>query len=177
MMVLREPIAKEFSFYNHALHDFHASENKPTADKLFSFLGHPDDPTQAITFEKYVDYTLLPSIESGHGSSLYSEYLEGWFDLFGDDHRQSSILVLSHDELVEDEETSLNRIKELHGVGSSATSSKGSISCTTRAKLEQAFAPYNQQLYQILQDYPGPRLSRTDHGTTAVSSFSTLSLS
>ena len=169
MMVLREPIARELSFYNECFSMFQKAKD-PTQE-WFAFLGHPDDPKRAMTFDEYVEFHLLPEIESGEGWGLYANYLEGWFELFGDKHRQSKILVLSHQELVEKEETTLNRIKEflghqefsndllLHGI-KATEESPSSMTCKILAKLQDAFAPYNERLYRLLLDNPGPTMEQ-----------------
>mmetsp|Transcript_36776 Transcript_36776/g.54966 ORF Transcript_36776/g.54966 Transcript_36776/m.54966 type:complete len:406 (-) Transcript_36776:144-1361(-) len=100
---------------------------------------------------------------------LYADFLREWFSIFD----REQILVLSQEELVSDEGSFLNRVHSFLGLSSSIdnfslhhTNSKDdghkveAILCSDEEKLDQVFDPLNEDLYRLLEEYPGPPMEQ-----------------
>ena len=163
-MILREPIAKEFSYYNQMLYSY---KNLPSMREQNSIVEHPETG-KVMNFDQYADLVILPSIEKVN-LSLYAKYLKEWFQLLRVDQRHSNFLVMSHEELENDAPTALGRLQQFLGHSDQVWTGElareahvdfdsrvGMPSCATQEKLAKAFEPWNQDLYKLLDDFPGP---------------------
>jgi len=137
MIILREPISRELSFYNHYAYECRKKVQSAHMDTS----GHNDTKSikcsaklwdskmrRVKTFSEFMeDNTLINSRFApepdplGRSSwrnmnrGLYADFLREWFELFD----REQILVLSQEELVSDEGSFLNRVHSFLGLDSS----------------------------------------------------------
>ena len=94
---------------------------------------------------------------------LYSLFLKEWFQMF----ERHQILVLSYDELKQNPSSCLDRLKrflclptdavkpgKLHQTNGKPTSEKHPT-CHTQTMLAKNYAPFNEELYKLLEDNRG----------------------
>mmetsp|Transcript_26560 Transcript_26560/g.64762 ORF Transcript_26560/g.64762 Transcript_26560/m.64762 type:complete len:297 (-) Transcript_26560:77-967(-) len=181
MVILREPILRELSLYNHLAYDCRylpQSERTPWQEQVLNSDG------DIMSFDEFVAQVSLPGLEakSGPGRStrhgFYAAHLKKWFELFD----RSQILVLSYQELQENPRKLQGRIqkflgREIAGELTRANSNDNahkvrSPSNKALALLDDVFASENEQLYTLLETNPGPvmeqrpfpRFSKPDSG-------------
>mmetsp|Transcript_682 Transcript_682/g.1193 ORF Transcript_682/g.1193 Transcript_682/m.1193 type:complete len:214 (-) Transcript_682:1930-2571(-) len=167
-MVLREPVQREISAYKHRVHFY---KNDPAAiaateDKVI------DEDGSIMTFEKAMELQVIPeingttSISNLRGRSFYAHWIRRWFELFD----RKYILVLSYDEVKANGDEAVRRLLHFLGLPEQKESiielerlnklvtenNYWNISCTFQRKLYNVFEPLNQELYQLLEDNPGP---------------------
>ena len=165
MMILREPVARELSWYNHQ-----------KSEGIFYALKKANSN---YSFDEYVDKVILGrptrfSKENGQCSgalcrSLYSKLIPQWLDVIPRNH----MLILSHQELKHDPGTFMKRIEDFLGlpphkqnetlriVNDKPYSEKISLpSCQSKNKLAGIFQPYNEDLYALLAQNPGPPMEQ-----------------
>lgn len=169
IVLLREPISRELSLYNHMAHDY-------------KVLGLVDDFTRDIlkednsmmSFDQFVEKVTIPTLqkEFGHQSSrsgLYARYLEKWFQYFD----RTQILVLSYDELQTDTEKIKERVeaflqtsvegkfKQSNELSGSDFTKLSLPSCNAKTKLQTTiFNIENEKLYKLLESHPGPPMEQ-----------------
>lgn len=173
IVILREPVARELSLYNHLVFDcrnlepaqlnsWHEQVKKPDGS-LMSFDEFINDVTMpALATDESEDHGVGRS--SRHG--LYATHLEKWFDLFD----REQILVLSYDELCKNPQKLKERIQSFVGryipgklrLANSNDSPHKILmpSGETRQLLEKVMAPHNERLYQLLEDKIGPSMEQ-----------------
>ena len=91
MVTLRDPVARELSWYNHMLYEF-----LKTKDSL-GWYAEVTKNGKILSFDEYVDQVLIPNLSDPDNErrfSRYAQYLKEWFELFDRDQ----ILVLSYEE-------------------------------------------------------------------------------
>ena len=145
MVVLREPVARELSLYNH---------------------GHYYNKALPPTFEEYAETKLLWRLTNpnmvNHHTGKYVDHLKKLSSFISRDR----ILVLSYDEVKTDPEKVQWRIEQFIGreipgeirklnAHDSAKKQTG-VSEHARAAIGPVFKEKNQELYQFLSDKPGP---------------------
>jgi hypothetical protein len=171
VIVLREPVSRELSWYNHI------AASCRTDIEGCNFKGRvlKNEPkAQFRTFTEYSDFVFddynIDGMPKWKQQSLtegvYGENIEQWFHHF--DRKQ--ILVLSYDELKENETSFLHRVLSFLGlyvdlamidsgtkhVNTYQSSSKVKLpSCDTQKKLAKMFKPSNDKLYQLIDDEKG----------------------
>jgi hypothetical protein len=154
--VLREPLARDLSYYNHER--YHAQRRgflRPT-----SFLLAVDEP-----YENYAQRQLLLA-RNGKAHALsfgeYNKQLKQWFTVFV----RQQFLVLNFEDLIYNQPISFRRIARFLGVQSShlvgrelphenaQTSGRKvrmqSVPCKIRSQVAQFFEPRNLGLYKSL---------------------------
>jgi hypothetical protein len=166
--VLREPISRELSLYNHMAHDY-------------KVLGLVNDFTKEVlkedntmmSFDEFVEKVTVPNLQKEHGddssrSGLYALYLEKWFQYF--DRQQ--ILVLSYEELRTDALKLKERIEaflltSIEGKFRPSNELSGNFtklslpSCHAKQKLQATFFDTeNEKLYKLLESHPGPPMEQ-----------------
>jgi len=224
IMILREPVSRELSWYNHKKDMFLKDKDRSDRNAFwFSVVKNATNGT-TYTFEEYVDQKLLmesplaskinewksmtkasvspvgikrtdrsknlQSVDQrwetspwktdnttrGRSSaylstvqkSLYSIYLEKWFEFMPRDQ----LLILSYDELTNDPGTTRKRIKDFLGlphnehqkltkVNTHSSSSKTTLpSCRSQQKLEGVFRNFNKALYDLMERNAGPPMEQ-----------------
>ena len=171
VIVLREPVSRELSWYNHI------AASCRTDIEGCNFKGRvlKNEPkAQFRTFTEYSDFVFddynidgIPKWkQQAKIEGVYGEKIEQWFHHF--DRKQ--ILVLSYDELKENETSFLHRVLSFLGLyvdlamidsgtkhfNTHQSSSKVKLpSCDTQKKLAKMFKPSNDKLYQLIDDEKG----------------------
>ena len=170
---LRDPMARELSFYNHKVCEFLETRNDNGWYK--DILLKNDGQKTIMTFDEYVDQVVIPNLSNPDADnlSMYARYLKEWFEWLD---RRHQILVLSYDELQSDTKLYQSRVTQFLNQTSElvfqgeipASNQKKSclqkvivMNCETQAKLQKIFGPMNQQLYRLLKEYPGPWMEQT----------------
>jgi hypothetical protein len=133
------------------------------------------------SFDEYVHHVLLKREtkrkttnakgEHVHGPlrrDLYAFYLKQWFEWLPRDQ----LLILSYHELKSDPTTFKTRIEDFLGlkhqpqgeieeVNTHSSPTKTVLpSCQSRDRLATVFQPWNEELYQLLGQYPGPPMEQ-----------------
>lgn len=157
LLILREPVAREYSWYNHMVVDCMKPDPPPYAKRVL------DDDGKVNTFNAYLDTSVFPSIDTSYGH--YAKWLRKWMDLFD----RNQILVLSHEELMSEPVSVIHRLQKfLHFEGRSrmevAVHNKRSgkvadvpgLSCKAQKRLSKVFEQSNKDLYELLNARPGP---------------------
>jgi Sulfotransferase domain len=158
MFTLREPVSRELSWYTHLVAEAMRPKPLPWSQVVVN-----QTSGTILSFEDYVETVVLPSlIETSEAArGLYVHWLKKWFALF--DRRQ--ILVASYDDFRRNETEYLLRVHEFLDLPDKLPTRKTSvantkkvdglapISCPVQTRLAAVFAPYNEELYQLLRDY------------------------
>ena len=179
MMILREPISRELSWYNHMKRQF---IKFPNYNASWSDVAPPSPPhttninwtlarSSIYSFDEYVHNFLYPKKlmdEQAVKKSYYAKYLNEWMEWIP----RESILVLSHDEIITNPKQFLRRISQFlnlsdDGLNSIARSNEMSFkhktklpSCHIQQNLTHYFESKNQELYDFLEQYPGPTMEQ-----------------
>jgi hypothetical protein len=175
ILILREPVARELSWYNHKK-DMYFKDQKHTDPRAFWLNVVKDERNRTVySFDEYVDEFLLqkqPSILKAKDfscrgtmcKSVYSIQLQQWFEWMPRDR----MLILSYQELMTDPMISMKRIEDFLGLPNkhhtefdktnthSHPNKTALPSCQTRNKLAAIFQPWNEELYDLLERNPGP---------------------
>lgn len=162
---LREPISRELSLYNLLQHE--CRTNVPWKGNWQMQVLKSDKRT-VMTFDEFIHKVTIPAMTKpgGRGSSSqtpkYSTFLKEWFDLFD----REQILVLNYDELKHNSTSFLNRIRKFlgrdlpgdipHDKTSSGPYKVLKPSSQACSDLEPIYHPYNEELYKLLWENPGP---------------------
>jgi len=167
---LREPVSRELSMYNHQLRKY--LENKKSWARYTIERKDTGSGGGGIrNFTEFVNEVSLPSIEKGRCYGLYGKHLEEWFEHFD---RKTQILVLSFDELVNDEKTYVQRVlnflfpeKEKQLLRRNTVLKRNRYNnkikksdCSDHTKLATAFAKHNEDFYELLESNPGPEMEQ-----------------
>lgn len=169
IMTLREPVARELSAYNHKA-KFYREENLPR----IAFWGDVvREDGELMSFGQYMNSTVLRGVNPTTGTckqpfhsywwcfSLYAPPLRRWLDLFD----ASQVLLLSYEEMVQDEKTFRWRVRSFLGMNSTSDSSANIKSanvqhsehklylppCHVQSTLSAAFRKANEELYDLLR--------------------------
>ncbi|KAL3795418.1 hypothetical protein ACHAW5_006992 [Stephanodiscus triporus] len=168
MMILREPVSRELSKYNHM------KDNEVNGGDTWGVAL-----TFNRSFDEYINAELLNQTKtriSRSGQcvgalcfSLYSELLKQWFEIINRDQ----MLLLSYQELKSDPTTFMERIEKFLGLPphkANATLKSSNVksfagksslpSCWSRDKLADIFQPFNKELYALLEQRPGPPMEQ-----------------
>ena len=174
IVILRDPVARELSLYNHLVHDCRFL-NSLELNNWHKQVLNTDG--SIMSFDEFVHNVSLPAlgrndaVDFGSGRSsrhgLYAVHLQKWFDNFD----RTQILVLSYDELCNNPRRLQDRIRSFLGrpvAGSLRRSNSndslhkvGMPSDDAKQALLLVLEPHNERLYQLLKDYPGPTMEQT----------------
>jgi Sulfotransferase domain len=171
VFILREPVSREISRYNHQLR-LARSPNPSTGwgkqiiqrnGTIKTFL----EDAQVQIIRPIITHKLDDQ------KSCYAHHLRRWFELFD---RQHQILVLSYDELKVNQTMFLRRLHEFLDIPMSdeeaATmvlphkntnpdpTSTGPPPCDDQMTIARLFEPLNEDLYRLLAEYPGPSMEQ-----------------
>ena len=158
MMILREPVSRKLSLYNHMKFNFGGTNTKMTLKKNYT------------SFDEYVDEELvLVLTHQTRKVPLNSTHIRQWFDVL----KREQILILSYHELKNDPTTFQRRIEDFLGLppnngrsqmktlNAKTFSGKEAVpSCQSRNKLAGIFQPHNKDLYALLAQNPGPPMEQ-----------------
>jgi hypothetical protein len=173
IVILRDPIARELSLYNHlafACRNLNSSELSGWHQQVTK----PDNTI--MTFDEFVQTVTMRALvthepeDRGLGRSsrygLFANHLQEWFELFDRDQ----ILVLSYDEL----QTMPSKLQEriqiflgrtvpgnIYRANENESSQKVRLPSHDAEKtLRSFFGPHNERLYQLLEATPGPPMEQ-----------------
>jgi hypothetical protein len=173
IVILRDPIARELSLYNHLAYDCRHLEPSHLS-------GWHKQVTNAdgsvMSFDEFVSCVCMPALSLDDASShdwkrpgrssrhgLYARYLQEWFDLFS---RRDQILVLSYQELCHNPGKLQDRIRDFVGLPipgiirkANANDSHFKVvrpSPEAKQRLASVLEPHNQRLHRLLESRPGP---------------------
>jgi hypothetical protein len=182
LMILREPVSRELSLYNHKKDAyFEENHHNPESQNFWADVGNKEMNGTVYSFDEYVHHVLLKREtkrkttnakgEHVHGPlrrDLYAFYLKQWFEWLPRDQ----LLILSYHELKSDPTTFKTRIEDFLGlkhqpqgeieeVNTHSSPTKTVLpSCQSRDRLATVFQPWNEELYQLLGQYPGPPMEQ-----------------
>jgi len=167
--IIREPVSRELSLYNHLAFDCRClgvQERTGWHNQVVM------DDDSIMSFDEFVLEKSIPALlkSSGPGQStrhgLYEQHLRKWFKLFN----RKQILVLSYDELKAHPSKIQERIQSflryrISGVlrRSNHSDSKDKVrdpSSKTKELLGGTFAPFNEELYKLLDLHSGPPMEQ-----------------
>lgn len=170
LVILREPVSRELSLYNHLAHDNRtlcASERNRWHDQVLKEDG------SIMSFDEYVYQTSIPALarESGAGMStrhgMYATNLTKWFQVFD----RNQILLLSYHELQNRPEKVQKRIQEFLGFEITGKFKRAnaldtpfkiqSPSLEAKRALDFIFNDQNKRLYRLLELNPGPAMEES----------------
>jgi len=181
MVILRNPVARELSLYNHKANLYRLRDMKQ--ERYWRNVKTSKDGG-LLSFAQFMNKTTLSRFE--HKQCYKSDYsrmdcygfyalhLLYWMKLF----RHDQILILSYDELVQDPRTLIGRVKAFLGLNNgtgetlgtkdtipvkNTQSHKGKVMlmpCGTRDQLEMAFNSPNRALYALLAKKKGPDMEQ-----------------
>jgi hypothetical protein len=169
IVILREPVARELSLYNHLAFDCRSLDFSERTE-WHSQVTKADD--SVMPFDEFVRDVSIPALgrNAGPGRStrhgLYATHLRKWFELFD----REQILVLSYDELQREPQRLQERIQQFLGrtvPGGLRRSNSNDCrykvvlpSDEAKERLSSVLAPHNEKLYQLLESYPGPAMEQ-----------------
>jgi hypothetical protein len=171
IFILREPVSREVSWYNHRVREYtKASQGER---EYTSFIDEIiDNEGKVLPFEHVIQQPFVSAVEWGGDyqkkkprslAGYYAPLLRRWFTLFD---RRKQILVLSYDELKKNPTSVLERIHQFLDVPMPPNvrrqrlnhAAKGTLPppCEVQRALAAKFEGPNQELYELLEEYPGP---------------------
>lgn len=190
MVVLREPVSREFSLYNHKKREVRkitqfSCVGAPSlinntnrfrfALNISKFLETHDEHSwfsdvavngTVMSFESFASTVLKRRISTKWRIvSKYVDFLKRWVELFG----RQQLLVLSYDELQDNPNATQKRIesflgKELPGKLPRLNTKTGNGGSASLRNANQILGPIfdkkNQELYDLLEKYPGPSMEQ-----------------
>ena len=160
IVILREPVSREMSLYNHKTVEFLKTqkENDWYSDVAFANNG------TIMSFDQYSTSVLKDQLSNLHWKSTgkYVDYLKLWASYFDRDQ----LLVLSYNELKQDPDKVQWRVQlflggtfrgELPHDNDNPNKNKDKLVQELASQvLKPLFSKKNQELYQFLNENPGP---------------------
>lgn len=173
IVILRDPIYRELSLYNHLAF---ACRRLDSLELSGWHQQVKKTDNTIMTFDEFVRTVTLPALVSnelkdrGLGRSsrygLFANHLREWFELFD----RNQILILSYDELQSKPSTLQGRIQVFLGRTVQGNISQANAndspqkvhmpSNDTKQILHSFFRPHNDRLYQLLEAMPGPPMEQ-----------------
>ena len=171
IVILRNPIARELSLYNHLAYDCRSLDSSQLSG-WHKQVTRPDN--SIMSFDEFVHDVSMPALatddseDHGLGRSsrhgLYANHLLDWFKLFD----RNQILVLNYVELCKHPQILQERIQSFVGRivpgnlrHENRNDSPQKVLMPSReAKqcLESFMKPHNERLYQLLEAHTGPSM-------------------
>lgn len=157
---LREPVSREISWYNHRLRD--------CPEQAYARSVCNAETNESVPFVDVVQQELawkLSNNETRNVYGTYVQYLKVFFELFD----RKNILILSYDEAKSNPKTLLQRIHKFLDLPGKPkqlphdNSDKGKHEmppCAVQRALARRFKPYNQELFKLLEENPGPKMEQ-----------------
>lgn len=169
IVILREPIARELSLYNHLAHDWRTLSESDKSGWNRQVLK-PDG--SLMGFQDFVESVSVPALVKEHGPgrstrySMYAMHLRKWFDRF--DRKQ--ILVLSYDELKNHPKRLQDRVRKFLGQAipgdlKYCNSNDNPLKIKqpprqAKEALAKILDPLNEDLYSLLEQNRGPSMEQ-----------------
>jgi hypothetical protein len=162
MFTLREPVSRDISWYEHLV--------RAHRQRLpFNWVKAVEAGDGSIkTFENYTDSIIIPSISGRDPTNrgLYAHWLKPWFELF--DRKQ--IWVVNYDDFRANQTDFLLRLHEflelpIKGPLKAPRSNSKHVktpplTCSVQKRLAKEFDQHNEELYKLLEEYPGPPVEK-----------------
>jgi Sulfotransferase domain len=157
---LREPVSREISWYNHRLRD--------CPGEVYARSVCNAETNEFVPFLNVIQTELawkLSNNETRNVYGTYVQYLKVFFDLFD----RKNILILSYEEAKSDQKALLQRIHKFLDLPGkpkqlpheNADDGKHEMPpCAVQRALARRFEPYNEALYQLLEENPGPSMEQ-----------------
>lgn len=169
LVILREPSARELSWYNHVTLKCRTGRGGYNHADCYNADG------SMRSFSEYVHDVTLQHIDTestkrkqlcrGH----YAHLLKEWFTEF---HRDQ-ILIISYEEMLSDETQIIQRVQSFLDLDpqnnpghmeekntKNNAHKVHSIDCNIQQELNDVFDPLNDELYRLLEAYPGPKMEQ-----------------
>ena len=168
--LLREPSARELSWYNHITfqcrfrkrYHSHCYNDTTNGGSIRSYSEYVDQVTL-----RSLDVATTPRSDLCRGQ--YARFFKEWMQYF----QRNQILILGYDELVQNEQALARRVQSFLGLdplGSPGrVDSKNTMEnkykvrqplCETQKKLLLRFEALNDVLYELLEQNPGPDMEQ-----------------
>ena len=163
IVVLREPVSRELSFYNHKV-----AEYLQTKDRNQWYSDVSEEDGSVLPFEDHAENLLRDIQDPGDWGlewgmadvGLYAHHLSRWLKFID----RKNLLAISYDEFKNDNKAVEDRVRNFLGL-----SFEGSLpytsshenhheeqpTCIAQAKLNALFEPLNRDLFKILDDNLG----------------------
>lgn len=167
ILILREPIERELSAYNHKVFDYKEAEAKEQRGWVngtwYRDVVRKEDGT-IKTFTEYCEFIKDYMVKGARSYTVYRyvEHLKAWTTLFD----RSQLLILSYDELYKKPSKVQGRIEQFLGTkfyGSLAKLNESGGDSKVKELpesairvLEPLLRDLNEELYDFLRDNPGP---------------------
>ena len=170
--VLREPVSHHRSLFNHKLDEFlHEPSRRHFYWDIRKQDGNPmnffeystqkivhDIQTQGGLPEDPQDNCVLHLCSTLANGGQYARHLQKWFEFVD---RKRNLLVLSFDEIHEEQDKALERIRDFLDFDIPGKLPLGNTlqhrpSCSVQEELDPLFDPLNEDLYKLLEENPGP---------------------
>jgi len=164
IVILREPVSREMSLYNHKRAVY---LTKMASNAWYSDVAFANNNT-VMSFEEYTKRVLTRSLYSKHmiPTGKYVDHLKQWMLYF----ERKKLLVLSYDEVKEAPEMAQSRIREFLGAGLSGALRQANtnqdekkasvVPVVARQLLDPIFKKKNLELYEFLDQHPGPSMEQ-----------------
>ena len=172
--ILREPVSRELSLYNHLAYDCRRLGTSNPKDWHNQVLKqHQEECSIIMLFDEFVQSVSIPALNRKDGPgrssrhSLYALHLSKWFEIFDRKH----ILLLSYDELKQNPSRVQERINQFLELQVRAGNLKYSNSNDNPYKvqsppikaqeaLQDFFSQHNEDLYSLLESNQGPPMEQ-----------------
>ena len=168
LIILREPISREFSLYRMERRTY---LDNPNPNAWYGRIAYQNG-TMMKSFDEYLHQYLLPCFSESRPPrhrkvcrpdwGRYVKHIRPWFQLF---NQSSQVLVLSYDELQVSPQSTLTRVAQFLNLQEFNISSwktkqqsnapSSGISCAAQTMLRPIFEQTNEELYELLELYPG----------------------
>ena len=169
IVILRDPISREMSLYNHKRIEYLKSceSNGCNRNAWFSDMASADN-NRAMSFEEYSEHVLAGQLSDQFWKSdgKYIDHLVHWMSYFA----RKQLLVLSYTEIQEAPDTAQGRVQDFLGedfLGHLQLENElkneqktRKVPPMARKVLDSFFKEKNLELYRFLDEYPGPPMEQ-----------------
>ena len=164
ILILREPISRELSWYNHKAFMIKYGQNT-TWNKDVSY-----ENGTIKSFDEYSEELKNALMRNPKGAfGLYVDHLRTWVELFD----RKRLLILNYEELLQDPSKIQWRISKFldtefagvigHANVKAGVSKVDKVPLHARQVLEPLFREKNEELYEFIRDHPGPLMEQNPY--------------
>ena len=170
MMILREPVSRELSWYNNMAFNMKFPSLANGKENVMEFNYSFDEYTDEVLLRDATQFLDDGQCYGGICRSMYSKLISQWLQVIP----RSQMLILSYRELKDDPDTFMKRIEGFLGLPPNkpkATLIQENVnsfaektplpSCRSKNKLAGIFQPFNEELYALLRQNPGPPMEQS----------------